>query len=489
MTTTVLESQSVWDAKIYSGGWQPGGGGVLEVTDKASGERLGRIGSASTDDVDRAVERARAAQVAWAATPGPLRGDVLRRAAAIIQARAEEISTLIVRETGSIRAKGNAEVRMTVREISEAAALGSQPAGLVLASESPGRSSTARRVPIGLIGVITPWNSPFLLAARAVGPALVTGNAVLLKPDPQSAVVGGALFAEIFEAAGLPAGLLHVLPGGAPVGEALVRHPGVGAISFTGSTKVGRRIGELAGGLLKKVQLELGGKNALIILDDVDLEAAASTGAWGAFFHQGQICMTSGLHLVQAAVADRYADALVARAKALKVGDPFLTEAHLGPIINERQAANVDRVVAESVAQGARLLTGGKRDGLLYEPTVLADVRPGMPAFEEEIFGPVAPITAFKTDAEAVRLANLTEYGLVAGVLAGDLARGRAIAEQLHAGSVHINDQTIIHEVFAPMGGMGSSGNGAAYGAVTNADQFTEWQWLTSRAEIARYPF
>ena len=489
MATKPLEPPSLWDSNIFSGGWIAGGAGNLDVTDKGNGELLGRIGLASAEDVDRAVESARAAQADWAATPGPVRGDVLRRAAAIIQARAEEIGSQIVRETGSIRAKGHAETRMTVREITEAAALGSQPSGVILASESPGRSSFARRVPIGIVAVITPWNSPFLLASRALAPALVTGNAVILKPDPQSPVVGGALFAQIFEEAGLPKGLLHVLPGGAEVGDALVRHPQIGVISFTGSTKVGRKIGEVAGGLLKKTALELGGNNALIILDDVDVEAAASTGAWGAFFHQGQICMTSGRHIVHAAIADRYAEALVARAKSLKVGDPFRNEVHLGPIINERQAANVDRIIAESCAQGARLLTGGKRDGLFYEPTVLTDVRPGMPAFEEEIFGPVAPITTFGTDEEAVQLGNQTEYGLVAGVLAGDLTRARGIADRLHAGSVHINDQTILHEVFAPMGGMGISGNGSAYGALTNADQFTEWQWVTSRAEIARYPF
>ena len=489
MSTTVLESAPLWEAKIYSGGWQAGGAGKLDVTDKGNGELLGRIGLASGSDVDGAVEKARAAQIAWAETPGPLRGDVLRRAVAIIQARAEEIGSQIVRETGSIRAKGIVETRMTMREITEAAALGSQPSGMILASESPGRSSWARRVPIGIVGVITPWNSPFLLASRALAPALVTGNAVILKPDPQTSVVGGALFAQVFEEAGLPQGLLHVLPGGAEVGDAIVRHPRIGAISFTGSTKVGRKIGEVAGGMLKKTALELGGNNALVILDDVDLEAAASTGAWGAFFHQGQICMTSGRHLVHEAIADRYAELLVARAKALKIGDPFRNEVHLGPIINERQAVNVDRVIAESCAQGARLLTGGKRNGLLYEPTVLIGIRPGMPAFEEEIFGPVAPITTFKTDEEAVRLGNQTDYGLVAGVLAGDLTRGRWIADRLHAGSVHINDQTILHEVFAPMGGMGSSGNGSAYGALTNADQFTEWQWVTSRSEIARYPF
>jgi benzaldehyde dehydrogenase (NAD) len=489
MDSTLVERKAVWEANIYSGTWSPGGGEGVDVTDKGSGALIGRIGTASAEDIDRAVDRGRAAQHQWAATPGPLRGDVLRKAADVIRARADEIAAQIVRETGSIRAKGAVEVRMTAREITEAAALGSQPSGMIIASESPGRSSIARRVPIGLVGVITPWNSPVLLASRALAPALVMGNAVMLKPDQHSPVVGGALFAEIFEEAGLPEGLLHILPGGPDTGEALVRHPNVGFISFTGSTKVGRRIGELAGAMLKKTSLELGGNNALIVLDDVDIEAAASVAAWGSFFHQGQICMTSGRLIVHENIAEPFAAALARHGEALKVGDPSLADVQLGPIINERQAANVDRVVAASRELGARVLVGGTRDGLFYAPTVLADVRPGMPAFDEEIFGPVAPITSFATDEEAIEIANDTEYGLVAGVLAGDLTRARRIADRLHAGSVHINDQTIMHEVFAPMGGMGVSGNGFAYGALTNADLFTEWQWVTSRDQIARYPF
>ena len=489
MSTTVVEKAAIWEANIYNGTWSPGSGDGLDVTDKGSGALLGRIGTASAGDVDQAVARALEAQRTWATTPGPLRGDVVRKAATIIEARAGEIARQIIRETGSIRAKGGVEVKMTIREITEAATLGSQPSGMIIASEAPGRSSYARRVPLGVVGVITPWNSPFLLASRALAPALVMGNAVLLKPDPHSPVAGGAIFAEVFEEAGLPEGLLHILPGGVETGDALVRHPKVGLISFTGSTKVGRKIGEIAGGMLKKTSLELGGNNALIVLDDVDIEAAASVAAWGAFFHQGQICMTSGRLLVHESIVQPFAEALARHSKALAVGDPSLSDVQLGPIINERQAANVDRVVAQSLERGAQLRSGGTREGLFFEPTVLTGVKPGMPAFDEEIFGPVAAITSFADDDEAVALANDTEYGLVAGVLARDVARGRRIADRLHAGTVHVNDQTILHEVFAPMGGMGVSGNGSAYGMLTNADLFTEWQWLTTRDEIARYPF
>jgi benzaldehyde dehydrogenase (NAD) len=318
---------------------------------------------------------------------------------------------------------------------------------------------------------------------------LATGNAVLLKPDPQSPVCGGAFFAQLFEAAGLPAGLLHVLPGGAEIGEALVKEPRVNMISFTGSTRAGRAIGATAGALLKRTSLELGGNNAFIVLDDVDIDAAASAGAWGSFFHQGQICFTAGRHLVHERIAEQYVEALVRHAKGLKVGDPSKGEVHLGPLINDKQAANVDRVIAETTARGAQLLTGGTRQGTFYQPTVLAGVTPGMPAFDEEIFGPVAPVTTFHDDEEAVRLANRTSYGLAASVLSADLTRAQRIADQLRCGIIHINDQTILHEVYGPIGGHGASGNGYSYSTLTNLDQFTEWQWLTSRAQIARYPF
>jgi len=276
MSDTVLAPGTLWHHRIYSGGWRSAEGGTLKVTDKASGEALGEIGLASATDVASAATVARKAQRDWAAVPGPHRGDIVRKAAQLVSEHADEIAAQIVRETGSIRPKGHAEAMLTAREILEAASLASQPTGVINASEVAGRHSIARRVPVGVVGVITPWNSPFLLAARAVAPALATGNAVLLKPDPQSPVCGGVFFAQLFEAAGLPPGLLHVLPGAAETGEALVKDPNVNMISFTGSTRVGRAIGATAGSLLKRTSLELGGNNAFIVLDDVDIESAAS---------------------------------------------------------------------------------------------------------------------------------------------------------------------------------------------------------------------
>jgi benzaldehyde dehydrogenase (NAD) len=485
----LLTPAAVWSAKIYSNGWKKPGLGTADVIEKATGAKLAVIGVASAEDVSAAAAAARKAQRDWAKLPGPKRGDVLRDFSRLLLVYAEEIADQIVRETGSIRAKAQWETGITAREFLEAAALGSQPQGILTADSEGGRQNVARRIPLGVIGIITPWNSPFILGARAIGPALAMGNAVILKPDVQTPVAGGVTFARLLEEAGLPDGLFHVLPGGAETGAALVKEPLVDMISFTGSTRVGRQVGSIASGQLKRVSLELGGNNPYVVLDDVDIEAAASAGAWGAFFHQGQICLTGGRHLVHERVADAYVEALVRKAKALVVGNPFDEKVQVGPIVNERQAANVDRIVTETVAKGAKVLTGGSRKGLFFEPTVLTGVKPGMAAFDEERFGPVAAITTFRNDEEAIALANATDYGLVAAVVSADLARAQRVADGLHSGVVHINDQTVLHGVYGLIGGVGASGNRSGHGTVSNADQFSEWQWITTRSQIPAYPF
>jgi benzaldehyde dehydrogenase (NAD) len=312
---------------------------------------------------------------------------------------------------------------------------------------------------------------------------------VILKPDVQTPIIGGVIFARLLEKAGLPNGLFHVLPGAAETGDALVKEPAINMISFTGSTRVGRQVGSIASGLLKRVSLELGGNNPYVVLDDADIEAAAGAGAWGSFFHQGQICLTAGRHIVHESIADAYVEALVKKAKALVVGNPSDEKVQVGPIVNERQAANVERIITETIAKGAKLRTGGSRKGLFFEPTVISGVTPGMAAFDEEIFGPIAPITTFRNDEEAVALANATEYGLTAAVVSEDLARAQRVADGLHSGVVHINDQTVLHGVYGPIGGVGISGNGFGHSTLTNADQFSEWQWITTRWQIPAYPF
>jgi benzaldehyde dehydrogenase (NAD) len=478
-----------WQGKIYSGGWRAGRGGTTATIEPATGSSLGEIGLAGPQDVDDAVRRAAEAQPAWAATPGPVRAALIRKAAQLLETNRAEFEEWLVREGGAVPGKAAFEVDLVLGELWEAAALPTQPWGHLLPTSEPGRESIARRVPIGVVGVISPWNFPQILSMRAVAPALALGNAVILKPDVQTAVSGGILLAQLLELAGLPDGLFHVLPGDAEPGAAVAEHPGIGMVSFTGSTAVGRKVGEAAGRTLKRVSLELGGNNALIVLDDADLEIASSAGAWGAFLHQGQVCMTAGRHIVLEAVADQYLDLLAKRAANLPLGNPFTEQVALGPLINRTQLANVDRIVTASVAAGAEVRAGGNHHDLYYEPTVLAGVTTDMPAFREEIFGPVAPVIVVRDTDEAIRVANDTEYGLVAAIQTGSLERGRHLADQLHTGIVHINDQTLNNDAYAPFGGTGASGNGARFGTQSSWDEFTQWQWITLREEAHGFPF
>lgn len=486
-SSRLLISQEMSGA-VYLGAFEPAAGGKVAVLDKASQEAIFEGASSHASDVAQAAKTAKAAQGAWAALPPTARGDVLRRFADLCEQYVEEISQWIVRETGSIPPKGPFEVMTSAREAIEIAALTGQPVGHILSS-SLTRASYARRVPLGVVGVITPWNAPFVLAARAVLPALAMGNAVVLKPDLQTPVCGGYAIAKLFEMAGVPKGVLCVVPGGPEAGEALTLDPNVNMISFTGSTRAGRKVAENAGKTLKKVALELGGKNSTLVFEDADLDAVTSATAFGSFFHQGQICFAIGRHLVHESIAKAYGEKLAQRARNLHVGDPHKSRVHLGPVINERQAARVEDLLAASIAAGARVTTGGTRDGLFFQPTVLEGVHPGMPVYHEETFGPVASILTFRTEEQAIALANDTEYGLVASIFSSDQARAMRVAAQLETGIVHINDQTIHHEVFAPIGGMGASGNGARSGGPSIMDEFSQWQWITVNEKVPPYPF
>jgi benzaldehyde dehydrogenase (NAD) len=483
-----LLDESRWTGKIFSDGWVDAPV-EIETVEPATGEVLGTAGGGDAETIARAARSAAAAQRAWAETPFTDRVAVVRRAALLMERHREELQPWLVRESGSIPGKAAVEITASIGQLDMAAALISHPLGLVLPSLTPGRTSTARRVPLGVVGVITPWNFPYVLAMRSVGPALALGNAVVLKPDANTPVTGGVAIARLFEEAGLPEGLLHVLPGGAEVGQALVADPNVRMISFTGSTAAGRQVGETAGRTLKRTILEMGGNCPLVVLDDADIEAASSSGAWGSFLHSGQICIAVSRHLVHESIAEAYTAALVERAGRLPVGNPATEEVALGPIINDRQVERVQRIVDESVAQGAQLLAGGTHDGLFYKPTVLGGVTRTMPAFAEEIFGPVAPVITFRDDAEAVELANATEYGLAAAVHSASPERAGAVADRLRAGMVHINDQTVNEEPPAPFGGFGCSSNGGHFGGVANLELWTEWQWVTSREKASPFPF
>jgi len=483
----LLLADDAWKGRWFGGSWQEAAQ-TAPVTDKATGEELSRIGLATPADLQACARTAAAAQAAWALTAPDERAAVFRRAAQIVERHRDELAGWIMRESGGLRAKADMELRSTLTTLHASAAMMGEPQGLVLPNR-PDRMSFARRVPHGVVGVISPFNFPLTLSIRAVAPALATGNAVLLKPDPQTAVCGGVLLARVFEEAGLPAGLLHVLPGGADVGEAICTDPHVGMVAFTGSTAAGRKVGALCGANLKKVSLELGGKNSLIVLEDADLDAAASGAAFGAWLHQGQICMATGRILASARIAGALIERLKAKAARLKVGDPAREQVALGPVINERQLQSIAAIVRASVEAGATLHAGGSHDGLFYRPTVLGDVRPGMRVFDEEVFGPVAAVTTFETDDEAVELANRTDYGLAAAVMSRSTSRALALGQRLRVGLLHINDQTVLGDPHVPYGGRGASGNGSRIGGPANWDEFTQWQWITVREAPPAYPF
>ena len=469
--------------------WRPGTGEPREIREPASGRPLLTIAQSTVGDVAEAARRAKAAQPAWAATSYDERARILRRAAEIYEAHRPEFGSWTQRETGAVHSKMHHEQNFAVGELHAAATMPFQPYGQLVPSVVPGRLSMLRRVPVGVIGVITPWNSPSVLGMRVVAPALAVGNAVILKPDPQTPVSGGAMFEAVFREAGLPDGLLQVVLGDAEVGEAIVTDPNLTRIFFTGSTEAGRRVGALAGERLKRVSLELGGNNAFVVLDDADVEAAASAGAFASFQFQGQVCFSTGRHIVHRSVADAYVGLLAEKAQRLRLGDPYREDVDLGPIVNEQQLARVDGIVRRSVDAGARVVTGGEHEGLFYRPTVLADVTTEHAAWREEVFGPVAPVIVFDTDDEALALANDSEYGLTGAVYSRSISRGLALAQQIHSGMVHVNDQTVNDEATIPFGGMGASGNGSRFGGPANWDEFTEWQWVTVRDDPRSYPY
>jgi benzaldehyde dehydrogenase (NAD) len=487
----VATGQQAWQESVFLDGTfrRPAQGGTLPVRDKASGEIFGLAGLAGADDADAAVAAALPAQRAWSERTYAERAGLLRAAAGVLADRAKEWRELIMRETGCIAGKADYEISAAASELTEAAALASRATGEVLPSGHAGRFSLSERIPLGLVGVITPWNFPLVLGMRVIAPALALGNAVLVKPSPETPYSGGLAIAELFAAAGAPAGIFQVLPGDVEAGERLVSHPDVAMIHFTGSTAVGRRIAQAAAGQLKKVSLELGGNNALLVLEDADIDQATMIGAWSAFHYQGQTCITAGRHIVHHAVAGAYLSGLAARAEAITVGNTVTEEVGLGPMISVRQLERARQMLGEAIEDGARVVAGGTTDGPYFRPTVVAEVSRSSRLWTEEIFAPIAPVLVVDDDDTAVQIANDTPYGLVDSVLTADLARGMRVARRLRAGMVHVNDATPQDEALAPFGGMGASGLGGRSGGDANLEEFTQRRWLTVAPGPVHYPY
>ncbi len=489
MATEVAERP--WTGKIFVDGEfrEAEGGQAAAVLDKGSGEELGSAGLASEADLERAIASARRAQRSWAAEPYDVRAGLLRRVAGLLEQRSGEIAELIVRETGSIPGKAEYEVGGSVNECHEAAGLTSRVGGEVVPSHNPDKLSIVQRLPVGVVAAITPWNFPLILGFRVVAPAIALGNTVVLKPAPETPLCGGLLIAELFAEAGAPPGVLQAAPGGDEVGRALVAHEGVDMVHFTGSSEVGREIGKVAGSQLKRVSLELGGNNAFVVLDDADVEAASMVGAWSAFHYQGQTCITAGRHIVMRPLYDEYVERMAARAAAIEVGDPATGEVGLGPMISEHQRDRAHGLLQRSLEQGAKVAEGGTYEGNFYRPTVVTEVRPEMPIWDEEIFGPIAPVLAVDTEEEALELVNDTPYGLVNAVYTGSLERGLAFAEGVSSGMVHVNDSTCLDEAHVPFGGMRQSGLGGRAGGDANIEEFTERRWIGLQRGPVEYPY
>jgi benzaldehyde dehydrogenase (NAD) len=478
-----------WSASVLDPELSVASGPVSISREPATGDQLGEMAMGTVEDVAAACKRAAAAQINWAKVPYDERAAMLRRAGDLFVEHAADIEEWIIREAGSVTPKAQLETHIAQQECYEAASLPSRPIGQLLATVKP-RLSIARRRPAGVVGVIAPFNFPLVLSIRSVAPALALGNAVILKPDPRTAVCGGLVMARIFAEAGMAPGVLQILPGGAQVGEALVQAPAVRIISFTGSTDAGRTVGQMAGRLLKRAHLELGGNSALVVLDDADLEPALSAAAFGSFIHQGQVCMTTGRHIVHESLAEAYIEGLIEKADRLPVGDPAGGAVALGPVIDTRQRDRIHDLVLRSQSAGATIAAGGTYDKLFYRPTVVTGVTPKTPVWSQEVFGPVAPVATFSSLDEAAAMANDTEYGLSLGILTSDVMKGLALADRIRSGIVHINDQTVDDEAVAPFGGVGASGTGARFGgAAANIEAFTETQWMTAQGAVPNYPF
>jgi benzaldehyde dehydrogenase (NAD) len=443
----------------------------LPVLDKAAGEAFGRYGNASTAQVDRAVAAARRAQPAWADTDANTRCAVLRAFAAELNRRHDELIKLIIRETGGTAEKAEEELEQSINQLLNSATQLTENAGSILPPYKQGKISLSRAVPLGVIGLIVPWNYPMSLAMRALAPGLAYGNAVVLKPAELTPIAGGQVLAEAARAAGVPDGLFAVLPGDGPgTGSALYQHPDLDLIHFTGSFEVGRAITEFAARSGKPAVTELGGDNAFVVLDDADIEHAANCAVWTSLWFQGQTCITAGRHIVHRMVADAFTEAVVERVRKLRVGDPLRESVDLGPVISAKQRARFhERLVEPSIAAGAKVAVGAKYDGLFYRPTVLTDVTPDMPIFREETFGPVMPITVVDSEAEALELVN-RHRTLMNSVFTGDPLRGLAFAEQVDSNEVHVNDGYARH-----------GGEGQLAG-------FTRRQWIGVQTTAVSYP-
>ncbi|MEU5834768.1 aldehyde dehydrogenase family protein [Streptomyces diacarni] len=476
--------------QCIDGQWRPGTGSwdIIDFN-PYNGEKLASITVATRDEVDEAYRAAERAQREWAATNPYARRRVFERAIRVIEEQESAITEAIVAELGGTRLKAAFEIHMVKEFFREALQLALTPSAQILPSSVQGKENRVHRDPVGVVGIISPFNYPFLLAVKSAAPALALGNAVVLKPHQSTPICGGTLVAKILQDAGLPPGLVNVvITDSAEIGDTLIEHPVPKVISFTGSDRVGRHVSTVAGRTFKRVILQLGSNSGLVVLDDADVDYAVDAAVYSRFVNQGQLCMAANRIIVDRRLEPRFTPKFVERVRRLVVGDPADPATHIGPLINSRQAERVTAIVEQALAEGATALLHGAADGNLVSPSVLTDLPVASPLLHEEIFGPVALIVPVDGDEEAVHVANDTPYGLAGAVHSSDIERGIAVARRIDAGMVHVNDSTVADEPTVPYGGEKLSGLGRLNGPQV-VEAFTTTRWLSIQRERSEFPF
>ncbi|MGA3361677.1 MAG: aldehyde dehydrogenase [Solirubrobacteraceae bacterium] len=487
MATTDLREQQL----LINGEWRAAGSGdTFSRLNPYTGETATTASAAGRADAHAAVDAAHEAFSQWSQSGPGGRRAILSRAAELIGERQEEIAQTMIEETGATFGWGMFNCMLAGGILREAAAQTYGTLGAVIPSDVPGKLAMAVRAPAGVVVGIAPWNAPVILAARAIAMPLAYGNTVVLKASELCPRTHAHVAAAIADA-GAPAGVINFLTNqpedAADVVEELIAHPNTRRVNFTGSTRVGRIIAQLAGRHLKRTLLELGGKAPLIVLADADLERAAAATSFGAFFHQGQICMSTERVIVERAVAEPFAALLAARASALRVGDPRDAETQIGPLVNDAARAHVSELVEDAREHGAQVLAGGVADGPCYPPTVLFDVNSKMRVYGEESFGPLASIIPVDGVEAAIEVANDTEYGLSAAIFSANVPQALELAQRVQSGICHINDTTVHDEPQMPFGGVKDSGWGR-FGGQAALEEFTELRWITIQESERHYP-
>ena len=475
---------------LIGGRWRDAEAGRTHDVIGVGEQPVTRQAAASAADARAAADAAAAALPAWSATAPEERRDLLTRAGELLGSRAEEIAATMAQETGGTFGWGMFNVGLAADILTAAGALATEPVAEAVASRVPGLRSQAVRRPLGVCVGIAPWNAPVILGTRAVAWPLAFGNTVVMKASEQSPRTHAAIVQALLDA-GLPDGAVNLITNdpadaGAVV-DALIEHPAVRHVNFTGSTRVGRLIAQKAAGELKRTLLELGGKAPLVVLDDADLDAAAAAASFGAFMNAGQICMSTERVVIDERALDEFAKRIATRAEELSVGDPSDPATQVGPVVNEAALRHVRELIDDAVANGAQVLAGGTHDGLLHRPTVIAGVTPQMRIYAEESFGPLLAIVAADGEEDAIRIANDTAYGLSSAVFSGDPERGLRVAAQIESGICHVNGSTVHDEAPAPFGGVKASGWGR-FGAGQVAAEFTDTRWITVSEEERHYP-